>query len=352
MTGRLLTLKAIPAGLLIVLCTFSVRVHALFNECQVTSGNVLNLRNINLTTDEFSPGTVIYTTSQNVGFDCHISIVKPSNTRPKLVLSYGYFGDFSRTLDNMGLGFQLTITEDGTSPVVFSWDEIKAIKNGNELRKDFGNILPLGKPVSRMATLKLDFLYTKAYTSNSAVTAFPGAGGNVLNIVPLPETPRANGINLSPFNVRILRRGLGKVDIMPSLVSLGHFYTTYEPSQSKQASFTVTARQVLRPAAGQEFTLPLSVTFGKGALSADASNQALNLVNLDGNANGLRLSIKDNTGRQITFDDKEKMGDININSQLSGSVSKIYTAEVTPVPGGTVRTGKFSAAIPVTVTYD
>ncbi|ECL1628896.1 hypothetical protein KY991_003334, partial [Salmonella enterica subsp. enterica serovar Kentucky] len=165
---------------------------------------------------------------------------------------------------------------------------------------------------------------------------------------------RQNGFVLSGFNVRILRNGLGKVDIVPLQVNFGHIYTTYEPSQTRQANFTVIATQVLRPAMGQEFTIPLAITFGKGALTQD-TGQTLNLVSLDGpnkgQPNGLRLSIKDGT-KEITFDKQEVLGDITITGAVTGNVSKVYTAVITPTPGESVKTGKFSAAIPVTVTYN
>ncbi|MLQ52954.1 hypothetical protein DRA35_00535 [Salmonella enterica subsp. enterica] len=141
----------------------------------------------------------------------------------------------------------------------------------------------------------------------------------------------------------------------PVQVNFWHIYTTYEPSQTRQANFTVIARQVLRPAMGQEFTIPLAITFGKGALTQD-TGQTLNLVSLDGpnkgQPNGLRLSIKDDKGKEITFDKQEVLGDISITETVTGNVSKVYTAVITPPPGGSVKTGTFSAAIPVTVTYN
>lgn len=132
-------------------------------------------------------------------------------------------------------------------------DEIKSTQSGNELRKEFGTKLPVGT-TERKVRITLDFLYTKAYSESSAVTAFTGIS-NVLNIVPFSYSLRQNGFVLSGFNVRILRNGLGKVDIVPLQVNFGHIYTTYEPSQTRQANFTVIAVQVLRPAMGQEFTI-------------------------------------------------------------------------------------------------
>ncbi|ECG8593201.1 hypothetical protein FNI15_03600 [Salmonella enterica subsp. salamae] len=358
MTEWIFNLKTKLTVLVMMLCSFCVtKVYAVepgLNTCVVTSGQNINLRNINLTTDDFKPGpdSVIYTINQDATFKC---LMGYDTQFPLLVFDQGYFSGFSTKLDAMGLGFRVSIKETGNASnvVSFSWDEIKKTQSGNELRKAFGTVLPQGV-TERKVRLTLDFLYTKAYSESSAVTAFTGIS-NVLNIVPFSYSVRQNGFVLSGFNVRILRNGLGTVDIVPSQVNFGHIYTTYEPSQTRQASFTVIARQALRPAMGQEFTIPLGITFGKGALTQD-TGQTLNLVSLDGpnkgQPNGLRLSIKDNKGKEITFDKQELLGDITITGKITGNVSKIYTAVVTPTPGGSVKTGKFSAAIPVTVTYN
>lgn len=355
MTGRDLTLKLTFAGLAVFLSTFCHSVQAVpvvaFETCSVTGGGTIQLQDINITPDNFNTGSILYSSPpETVNYACNAFAGKVY--KPELVFKLDYFKSFSKALDNAGLGMNLTITESGNTPVLFSWDEIKGA-SGNELRKPFGKQLPPGI-TERTATIKMDILYTKAYSESSAVKNIP-AVANVMNIVPISYANRPNGIGLSSFNIRILRRGLGTVDITPSLVNLGHFYTTWTPSQNKQATFRVTARQVLRPAVGQEFTLPLSVTFGKGALSGDTP-QTLNLLNSGGTgtdyANGLQLSIQDDAGNLITFDKEAPLGNITITSSVSGNVSRTYTAIVSPKPGGTVTTGRFSAAIPVTVTYN
>ncbi|EAT4603165.1 hypothetical protein EWQ41_24135 [Salmonella enterica] len=358
MTEWIFNLKTKLTVLVMMLCSLCVtKVYAVelgINECAVTSGQNINLRSINLTTDDVKPGpdSVIYTINQDAVFKCYMGY---DTQFPQLVFNQGYFSKFTKTLDAMGLGFRMSIQETGnaSSVVSFSWDEIKSTQSGNELRKEFGTKLPVGT-TERKVRITLDFLYTKAYSESSAVTAFTGIS-NVLNIVPFSYSLRQNGFVLSGFNVRILRNGLGKVDIVPLQVNFGHIYTTYEPSQTRQANFTVIARQVLRPAMGQEFTIPLAITFGKGALTQD-TGQTLNLVSLDGpnkgQPNGLRLSIKDDKGKEITFDKQEVLGDITITGAVTGNVSKVYTAVITPTPGGSVKTGTFSAAIPVTVTYN
>ncbi|EEG7923161.1 fimbrial protein, partial [Salmonella enterica subsp. enterica serovar Newport] len=348
-----LTLKLTSTGLAVFLSTFCHSVQAVptvdFETCSVTGGNTIQLQDINITPDNFNTGSVLYSSPPiTVNYACNVFSSRVY--KPELVFKLDYFRSFSKALDNAGLGMNLTITESGNTPVLFSWDEIKGV-SGNELRKPFGTQLPPGT-TERTATIKMDILYTKAYSESSAVKNIP-AVANVMNIVPISYAVRPNGIGLSSFNIRILRRGLGTVDITPSLVNLGHFYTTWEPSQNKQATFRVTARQVLRPAVGQQFTLPLSVTFGKGALSGDTP-QTLNLFNSgeSDQPNGLQLSIQDDAGNLITFDKESPLGDITITSPVSGSVSRTYTAIVSPKPGGAVKTGRFSAAIPVTVTYN
>ncbi len=76
--------------------------------------------------------------------------------------------------------------------------------------------------------------------------------------------------------MRILRNGLGKVDIVPLQVNFGHIYTTYEPSQTRQANFTVIAAG-FTTGYGTGIHDPLAITFGKGALTQD-TGQTLNLV--------------------------------------------------------------------------
>ncbi|HCL5270411.1 TPA: hypothetical protein N2G33_002617 [Salmonella enterica] len=357
MTEWIFNMKTKLTVLVMMLCSFCMtKVYAAepgINDCVVTSGQNINLRNINLTTDDFKlgPDSVIYRITQNAGVKCWMGY---DTQYPTLVFNQGYFSDFSRKLDNMGLGFRVSIkeTENPSNVAFFSWDEIKKTQGGNELRKEFGTKLPIGI-TERNVTLTLEFLYTKAYSESSAVTHFAGIA-NVLNIVSFSYSHRVDGFVLSGFNVRIIRNGLGKVDIVPSLVNFGHIYTTYQPSQTRQANFTVIARQVLRPAVGQEFTIPLAITFGKGSLT-QATGQTLNLVSLDGlnkgQPNGLRLSIKDGT-KEVTFDKPEVLGDITITGAITGNVSKTYTAVVTPTPGESIKTGRFSAAIPVTVTYN
>lgn len=77
----------------------------------------------------------------------------------------------------------MSIQETGNASSVVSFsDEIKSTQSGNELRKEFGTKLPVGT-TERKVRITLDFLYTKAYSESSAVTAFTGIS-NVLNIVP------------------------------------------------------------------------------------------------------------------------------------------------------------------------
>ncbi len=357
MTEWIFNLKTKLTVLVMMLCSLCVtKVYAVepgLNTCVVTSGQNINFKNINITNDSFKPGpdSVIYRMTQPVTFKCWMGY----NTQyPMLIFNQGYFKTFSTALDSMGLGFRGAIQEAGSPNVAsFSWDDIKNVAAGNELQKEFGTKLPIGI-TERNATLTLEFLYTKAYSESSAVTTFTGES-NVLNIVPFPYSVRQSGFVLSAFNVRILRKGLGTVEIVPSKIDLGHIYTTYEPSQIRQASFTVIARQALRPAVGQEFTIPLGITFGKGGLTQD-TGQTLNLVSSDGpnkeQPNGLRLSIKEGDEHYITFDKQEILGDITITGNVTGNVSKTYTAVVTPAPGKTIKTGGFHAAIPVTVTYN
>ncbi|EBZ5135089.1 hypothetical protein EBP34_25385 [Salmonella enterica subsp. enterica serovar Saintpaul] len=355
MTVQCLTVKAMLVGLVIMLCSFCITVHAAgsVNSCEVTSGKNINFKNVNLTTDEFTPGvaSVIYSVTQPVRFECYAGYY---NLTPKLVLNQPYFSSFSKQLSDMGLGLQFTITEDGQSPVLVSWTDIKDIASGNEKKISFGKKLEYGVKSERNATIKMDFLYTALYSGNSTIKDF-AAMNNVLNIIDRDDSSRDKGFFLSGFNVKILRRGLGKIDILPQNVNFGRFYTTWKPSQTKQANFTVTASQKL--GAATDFTVPLDIKFESGAFLTSPDGQALKLVSQDGpnagQSNGLLLSITDDdTQGKITFNKKEAMGSIDIYSLGGGFFEKKYTAKVTPETTGDVKTGKFTAAVNVTVTYN
>ncbi|EKT0983055.1 hypothetical protein QDT22_003797 [Salmonella enterica] len=350
MTGQLLNFKTMFAGLVIVLCSLHAAYGININTCEATSGKVINLKNINLTADSFTPGSVIYSVTQPVSFTCNTGY----DGYLALVLSQAYFSNLSTTLKGMGLGIQLTITKDGM-PVTFTWDDIKKANQGNAPSKNFGKFIKFGAGEKNYnANIKLDFLYTDAYTNGSAIKIIAG-GNNVLGINTPGQSEWSGVFGLSSFDIRILRNGLGRVDITPSRVSLGHFYASDKSSSPKEANFTVTAIQALKPAPDAGFIIPLQITFGKNALSASEDRKALKLVNMDtpGQTNGLLLSIRDNlTSKLITFDTKEDLGNIAINSSLSGRVSGNYTVVVKPAPGDTVKIGRFSAEIPVTVTYN
>ncbi|MFO2398341.1 hypothetical protein RBR76_23325, partial [Salmonella enterica] len=100
---------------------------------------------------------------------CNISSLI-SGKPPLLLLNQPYFRDFTKKLDSMGLGFQVSVTD---APVL-TWDDIKGIsQGGNEPKVEFGQPLPPGL-TTRTATVKMDFLYLTAYKESSAVYTFSG----------------------------------------------------------------------------------------------------------------------------------------------------------------------------------
>ncbi|EJG6212676.1 hypothetical protein NAE09_004343, partial [Salmonella enterica] len=107
MTEWIFNLKTKLTMLVMMLCSLCVtKVYAVepdINECVVTSGQNINLRSINLTTDDFKPGldSVIYTINQDAVFKCYMGY---DTQFPQLVFNQGYFSKFTKTLDAMGLG--------------------------------------------------------------------------------------------------------------------------------------------------------------------------------------------------------------------------------------------------------
>lgn len=59
----------------------------------------------------------------------------------------------------------------------------------------------------------------------------------------------------------------------------------------------------------------------------------------------------DETGATVKFNTKTEMGRINLDNASGGKIIKNYKAKVEPIPGVEIKTGSFSAAMTVVVTY-
>ncbi|EKC2495458.1 fimbrial protein, partial [Salmonella enterica] len=130
----------------------------------------------------------------------------------------------------------------------------------------------------------------------------------------------------------------------------GHFYTEYKDTMvTREAPFTVTAQQNI--GTQTPFVAPLAIEFQTNGLTLADADTSVTLKNTKGDANGFRLSVIDESGNPVHFNTKADMGSINLDNASSGKIIKQYKARVEPIPGYDIKTGNFSAAMTVVVTY-
>ncbi|ENU7737943.1 fimbrial protein [Salmonella enterica] len=326
--------------------------------CDAT-GN-FSVESVNLKAGSFGPGQELQSISIPVSYTCFLA---PKSYGPAYEPTLDInpaFQSVITALGGAGLGMDLIMQEGSRAPVTFTWREIRfAIESGRSVTKTFGAVLPLlpGKPYPQINNLTghltLRLFVESSYVANKPVSiSVPGVSAfNVLAYNPAglsfkPGKP----ITLTPFNIRFIPDNSGRIIIAPSVIQMGHFYTEYKDSQEKTKPFTVTAQQTM--GAGRPFETPLSIEFKTNGLTLTDADKAVALRNTDGQLNGLKLSLVDDGDTPVTFNSETSMGNITMGYESTGKIVKQYTARVSPVSGETVKTGSFSAAMTVVVTYN
>lgn len=320
------------------------------------SGNV-SIQNINLKGGKHSPGEVLQNIVVPIQYSCvfaeslagtlkYSATVDPSGMKPAI-----------DALKNSGLAMDILVQENGSSPVTFSWRDIK--NNGLQgwfSAKAFGQQMWRGN-YSLRGTLTLRIFVDTNYKNTFSNINIPPGTIDILPYAPVqpgisvnkptkPYTP----LTVTAFNLRIIPDNSGRVIISPSVVNLGHFYTEYKDTLvAREVPFTVTAQQ--NTGTQSPFVAPLAIEFQTGGLTLAGGDSSVTLANTKGEANGFRLSVVDEAGHQVKFNTKEKMGDINLDNDSGGKIIKQYKAKVEPIPGATIKTGNFSAAMTIVVTY-
>lgn len=322
------------------------------SHCDATG--TFSVKNFNLKAGSFGPGQELQSVSITVSYTCYLA--------PK---SYGIyaatlsinpqFQSVITALKGTGIGMDLIMQEGSQAPVTFKWQEMRdAITGGKSVTKTFGEKLyPYPQTYNLTGHLTLRLFVESAYVANKFVSiSVPGvAAFNVLAYNPngLNFKP-GNPIALTPFNIRFIPDNSGRIIIAPSVIQLGHFYTEYKDSQEKTKPFTVTAQQAV--GAGSPFETPLLIEFKTNGLTLTDADKAVALRNTDGQLNGLKLSLVDDTDTPVTFNSATSMGNITMGYDPTGKIVKQYTARVSPISGETVKTGSFTAAMTVVVTYN
>ncbi|EBL7540534.1 hypothetical protein CD961_16090 [Salmonella enterica] len=344
------------------------------SSCSVTGGTV-SLDNVNLQAGEVIPGKILYKNTHQVTYTCSVTAQNGTvNWYPALSATVSNFRNVITLLKSLGLAMEITIQESGASATI-NWTTIQS----NNFTNIFGTVMGTGNgcsgepdtpqkyycTYSRTADITVKLSVENKFESVNISKSVPPIN-DVLFIVPvargttsgIPGTS-GKGINTSPFNIRILSADLFNLKITPERVNLGRLYKT-DTNLFRSGAFDVKVIQQNETAPHQSFTLPLDITFQRGQLSLTSDGKGLILKNTDdesGNSdgNGLQLAIRDKTSNElVTFDKKRPLGDLNIAWHQGGanSVTRQYAVEVSRINGAEIKTGQFTASVPVVVTYN
>ncbi|EBP3802494.1 fimbrial protein, partial [Salmonella enterica subsp. enterica] len=166
-----------------------------------------------------------------------------------------------------------------------------------------------------------------------------------------PPSVSFRPLTVSAFNLRFIPDNSGRVIISPSTtINMGRFYTEYKETMGpREVPFTVTAQQNI--GTSTPFIAPLAIEFRTNDLILADADSTVILKNTKGENNGFRLSVMDEAGDPVKFNVKADMGDISLDNGSGGRIIKQYRAKVEAIPGAEIKTGDFSAAMTVVVTY-
>ncbi|ENI7937300.1 adhesion protein [Salmonella enterica] len=352
MTGRLFNMKSLILSgvfLFFAVCD-SARAAIEWSYCDA-NGHV-GIQNINLIGGKFVTGQELQRVIVPISYTCY--------TKWK---SYGppYFPTLNlynmtqtvTVLQNSGLGMDIIVQEGSMAPVTFTWKEIQAGFSGWSNSKVFGQWMEPEKTYSLSGTLTFRIFVYQAFTNNFLNITIPSSTINILPYEPsgtgVPTVP-FKSLTVSAFNLRFIPDNSGRVIISPSVLRMGRFYTEYKETMiAREMPFTVTAQQNI--GTDTPFIAPLAIEFRTNGLTLADADSAVILKNTKGENNGFRLSVMDEAGNPVKFNVKADMGSISLDNGSGGKIIKQYKAKVEAIPGAQIKTGDFSAAMTVIVTY-
>ncbi|EAU0768327.1 adhesion protein [Salmonella enterica] len=357
MTARLFNMKSLilsGAFMLLAVCD-PAQANFDWSKCDA-NGNV-NIQNINLKGGQYSPGQELQKITVPISYTCITKVNLMGSLSYSTAVYISDMGQVVSALRNSGLGMDIMMQEEGGAPVTFTWKEIKAGFSGWTKSKTFGQRMEEEKTYNRSGTLTLRIFVDAAYKDTFLNINVPASTLHILPYNPTqpgvsvyPPTVSYKPLTVSAFNLRFIPDNSGRVIISPSVVNLGHFYTEYKDTMvAREAPFTVTAQQNI--GTQSPFVAPLAIEFKTNDVTSADSDTSVTLKNTKGEANGFRLSVVDDSGNQVHFNKQMDMGNINLDNASGGKIIKNYKAKVEPIPGAEIKTGNFSAAMTVVVTY-
>lgn len=321
------------------------------------NGNV-NIPDINLKGGQYSPGQELQKITVPISYTCETKWSSIGGFVYSAAMYLSDMGQIVNALKGSGLGMDIIAQEGGNTPVTFTWKEIQAGFFGWSKSKTFGQRMDQSKIYNLSGTLTLRIFVDVVYKNTFLNIVIPASTLHILPYNPTqpgsviyPPTVSYKPLTISAFNLRFIPDNSGRVIISPSVVNLGHFYTEYKDTMvAREAPFTVTAQQNI--GTQSPFVAPLAIEFKTNDVTSADSDTSVTLKNTKGEANGFRLSVVDDSGNQVHFNKQADMGSINLDNASGGKIIKNYKAKVEPIPGAEIKTGNFSAAMTVVVTYN
>lgn len=321
------------------------------------NGNV-NIPDINLKGGQYSLGQELQKITVPISYTCETKWSSIGGFVYSAAMYLSDMGQIVNALKGSGLGMDIIAQEGGNTPVTFTWKEIQAGFSGWSKSKTFGQRMDQSKIYNLSGTLTLRIFVDVVYKNTFLNIVIPASTLHILPYNPTqpgsvvyPPTVSYKPLTISAFNLRFIPDNSGRVIISPSVVNLGHFYTEYKDTMvAREAPFTVTAQQNI--GTQSPFVAPLAIEFKTNDVTSADSDTSVTLKNTKGEANGFRLSVVDDSGNQVHFNKQADMGSINLDNASGGKIIKNYKAKVEPIPGAEIKTGNFSAAMTVVVTYN
>ncbi|HHC5280790.1 TPA: fimbrial protein [Salmonella enterica] len=356
MTERLFNMKSLILSgvfLFLAICD-SARAAIEWSYCNATGS--VNIQNINIKAGQYGTGDELQTIKDiPFSYTC-ITAINTYSEPYNATISLSNVQPMVDALKKSGLGIELFIQEGSRDPVKFSWREIQAGFAGWSSSKIFGQELEQNKTYNLSGKLTVRIYVEQSFKYGFLNINIPASTFDILpykpSTVPPPIKPYTP-LSVSAFNIRMIPDNSGRVIISPSTtINMGRFYTEYKETMvPREVPFTVTAQQNV----GTQipFDAPLAIEFRTNGLTlADADSTVL-LKNDKQEYNGFRLSVMDvDNGTPVKFNVKADMESIHLDNGAGGRITKKYKAKVEAIPDAVIKTGDFSAAMTVIVTYN
>ncbi|ECQ8983005.1 fimbrial protein [Salmonella enterica subsp. enterica] len=358
MTGRLFNMKSLILSGVFLFFTVCDSARANFDWSKCDANGNVNIQNINLKGGQYSPGQELQKITVPISYTCETKWSTIGGFVYSAAMYLSDMGQIVNALKDSGLGMDIIAQEGGNTPVTFTWQEIQSGFAGWSKSKTFGQRMDQSKIYNLSGTLTLRIFVDVVYKNTFLNIGIPASTLHILPYNPTqpgtvvyPPTVSYKPLTVSAFNLRFIPDNSGRVIISPSVVNLGHFYTEYKDTMvAREAPFTVTAQQNI--GTQSPFVAPLAIEFKTNDVTSADSDTSVTLKNTKGEANGFRLSVVDDSGNQVHFNKQADMGSINLDNASGGKIIKNYKAKVEPIPGAEIKTGNFSAAMTVVVTYN